>query len=50
MTRRHLSPAQPQPNDRVEINVFVAGSALCRAALTGVTSLPTGEMKVGTSG
>jgi len=50
MTRRHLSPAQPEPNTRLVTTALLAGRQLFRAALTRVTSLPTGEMKVGTSG
>jgi len=38
-----LSAAQPQPNDRGEINAFVAGLALRRAALNGATSSPKGR-------
>jgi len=42
-----LSAAQPQPNDRGEITAFVAGLALCRAALNGATSSPVGRYNVG---
>jgi len=37
-----LSAAQPQPNDRGEINAFVPCLALRRAALKGATSSPRG--------
>jgi len=43
-SRFPLSAAQSEPNDRGEIEAFVASSALCRAALSGATSSPTGEM------
>jgi len=44
-----LSAAQPQPNDRGELNAFVPGLALRRAALKGATPSPTGgENRVGT--
>jgi len=36
------SAAQPQPNNRGEINVFVPDLALRRAALKGATSSPNG--------
>jgi len=39
---RYLSAAQPQPNDRGEINAFVPGLALRRAALKRATSTPNG--------
>ena len=42
MCRILLSAAQPQPNDRGEINAFVAGLALRPAALKGATSSPNG--------
>jgi len=42
-----LSAAQPQPNDRGEINAFVPDLALHCAALKGATSSPNGEMRVG---
>ena len=46
--RQYLSAAQPKPKDRGEINAFVAGLALRRAALKGATSSPTGvQMRVG---
>jgi len=38
-----LSAAQPQPNDRGEINAFVPGLALRRAALKGAISSPSGD-------
>ena len=41
--RNDLSAAQPQPNDRGEINAFVPGLALRRAALKGATSSPSGD-------
>ena len=37
-----LSAAQPQPNDRGEINALVPSLALRRAALKGATSSPNG--------
>jgi len=40
--RSLLSAAQPQPNDRGEINAFVPDLALHCAALKGATSSPTG--------
>ena len=44
-----LSAAQPQPNDRGELNAFVPGLALRRAALKRATPSPTGgENRVGT--
>gem|GEM_PF-1050085 len=46
--RTSLSAAQPKPKDRGEINAFVPGLALRRAALKGATSSPTGvQMRVG---
>ena len=45
-----LSAAQPQPNDRAEINAFVPSWALRRAALKGATPSPNGgEMQVGSA-
>jgi hypothetical protein len=45
-----LSAAQPQPNDRGEINALVPSCALCRAALKGATSsLKGGDAKVGSA-
>jgi len=43
--------AQPQPNDRGEINTFVPGLALRRATLKGVTPSPNGgrDAKVGSA-
>jgi hypothetical protein len=38
-----LSAAQPQPNDRGEINAFVPSLALRRAALKGAISSPSGD-------
>jgi len=38
-----LSAAQPQPNDRGEINALVPNLALRRAALKGATSSPSGD-------
>jgi len=41
-----LGAAQPQPNDRGELNAFVPGLALRRAALNGATPSPTGDMRL----
>jgi len=41
------SAAQPQPKDRGEISAFVPSWALCRAALNGLTSSPTGQIRLG---
>jgi len=51
MARASLSAAQPQPNDRGEINVFVPDLALRRAALKGATSSPNAgrDAKVGSA-
>ena len=43
LTGKSLSAAQPQPNDRGEINAFVTSSALCRAALKWATPSPLGR-------
>jgi len=40
-----LSAAQPQSNDRGEINAFVPSCALGRAALKGATSSLKGEIQ-----
>jgi len=45
-TRKSLSAAQPQPNDRGEVKALIASSALRRAALTLVTSSPTVQMRL----
>jgi len=46
-----LSAAQPQPNDRGEINALVPSLALRRAALKGATPSPNGgrDAKVGSA-
>jgi len=41
-----LRAAQPEPNDRGEINASLPGLALRRAALKRATWSPTGEMRV----
>jgi|GEM_PF-3022915 hypothetical protein len=46
-TTKHLSAAQPQPNDHGKINAFVPSLALPRAALKRATSSPTGEARLG---
>jgi|GEM_PF-2116248 len=44
--RRTLnSAAQPQPNDRGEVNTFIASSALRHAALSEATPLPPVAMR-----
>jgi len=40
-----LSAAQPQQNDRGEINALFASSVLSPAALKGATSSPNGEIR-----
>jgi len=49
LTTSFLSAAQPQPKDGGETNAFVSSLALCRAALKGATSSPTGEMRFGSA-
>jgi len=47
--RSSLSAAQPEPNAPGVKTALVAGIPLCRVALKEATSLPTGEMRVGSA-